>query len=267
MHIATFLQQATARLMGAGIGTARLDCLILMEDVLGLDRSLILAHPERNIDDLPLLELNKKIAQRIRHVPLAYIRKKASFYGRSFIVDPHVLVPRPESEAIIDALKNNDLPPSPHIADVGTGSGCLGITAALEMNGAVVDLYDIDPKALAIARQNAAKYGAHVTLHKNDLLDAVRRRYDVVIANLPYVPEDYPINKAAAHEPALALYGGADGLDLYRRLWLQLALSTPSYVIIEALPLQHHSLQQLAQATGYHLLQTDGYIQTYRRDG
>src|SRR6266508_1210490 len=105
-----FLKSATARLKQAGIASARLDTLVLLEDALGQDRARLLAHPESKIPHSTEVALNTKIAQRATHVPLAYIRGKAEFYGREFAIDKHVLVPRPETETMIDLLKKLPLP-------------------------------------------------------------------------------------------------------------------------------------------------------------
>jgi len=262
MTIAAFLQQTQAQLKSAGITTARLDCLILLEDALSLDRASILAHPEREIATLPLLELNKQIVQRMQHIPLAYIRSTAFFYGRAFYVDAHVLIPRPESETLIELLKKLPLPDQPRIADIGCGSGCLGITAALETNG-TVHFYDIDAQVLSVAKRNAHTYHIHGQYYEQNLLVQSKGPYDVVLANLPYVPTDYAINRAAKHEPALALFAGEDGLDLFRTFWQQIGIDKPTYVITESFPLQHAQNTQLAKNAGYSLQATDDFAQCF----
>ncbi|HSX08513.1 MAG TPA: HemK/PrmC family methyltransferase [Candidatus Saccharimonadales bacterium] len=274
MTIETFLEQAVAQLKAAGIATARLDCLVLLEDELGANRATLLAHPEREIDPPPLLKLNKKIAQRQQNVPLAYIRGKAEFYGREFLVNKNVLVPRPESEKLIDLLKGTkwgmptNIVPL-HIADVGTGSGCLGVTAGLEIPGAHIDLYDVSSPALGVALQNAKQYKLeHITYTLEHLFNdpvLLRRRYDVVLANLPYVPDDYEINAAAAHEPKIALFAGKDGLNLYRTFWRQLSAMAerPRFVITESFPFQHAENAKLAKTAGYSLETADDFAQRF----
>lgn len=262
MTIGQFLRAATDRLNAAGIETARLDCLVLAEDVLGMDRAVILAHPEHKIAPLPLLELSNKVAQRAAQKPLAYIRRKASFYGREFKVSPAVLVPRPETEALIGLLKTLTLPHKPSIADIGTGSGCIGITAALELSGSKVCLCDIDPAAMRIARQNANSLGAPVKTAVCDLFGSLTG-FDVVLANLPYVPTDYAINQAAKHEPKLAIFGGHDGLEIYRHFWQQAKALQPKWILTETLPVQHKTMAKLALDAGYKLSKTDGYAQLF----
>jgi release factor glutamine methyltransferase len=263
------LQTATKRLADAGITTARLDTLVLLEDVLGVDRALLLAHPERPIPKPQQDLLNTFITQRSTHKPLAYIRGRAPFFGRYFTVNEHVLVPRPESETIIEILLEGNLSERPHIADIGTGSGCLGITAALELPNADVDLIDIDRDALAVARANARSLGAHVRFRQQDLLSSTDTpAYDVLLANLPYVPDAYPINMAARHEPALALFAGDDGMECYRKFWRQLSGyggKIPDYVLTESLDEQHAPMAALAGGAGYAVIDSRGLIQHFIR--
>lgn len=257
-----WLKEASKQLDQAGIESARLDCLVLLEDALGVDRAAILAHPDRQIDDVTEVDLNTKIAQRALHTPLAYVRGHTEFYGRRFAVSPAVLVPRPESEAMITMLA--PLPGVTSIADIGTGSGCLGITAALLFPRAQVTLFDISDDALAVAKANARAHGATVAFKNNDLLTS-KPSATVILANLPYVPDNYPTNQAATHEPDLALFAGPSGLDLYRRFWQQVPElpAQPAHIFTESLLPQHASLSALAKTAGYRLAATDGLVQHF----
>lgn len=265
MTIGEFLQKSTKLLADAGIDSARLDCLVLLEDTLGKDRASLLAHTEDDLTSAELTQLQAWIKKRATHTPLAYIRGKAPFYGRTFLVDQNVLTPRPETEGIITFLKELGLPKQPRIADIGTGSGCIGITAALEIPESSVDLYDISPAALNIAEKNARALGATIRCLKSDLLGSIEGAYHVIVTNLPYVPDAYPINAAAAHEPKLALFSGVDGLDHYRTFWEQLGKLTPKpqFVITESFPDQHHTLAVLARHNGFVLERSEGYIQLF----
>lgn len=266
MTVQEFLNQAVTTLQGADIVTARLDSLVLLEDTLDTDRAHLLAHPEMVLNDEQLAHLNAQVTRRATHTPLAYIRGHAAFYGRDFMVNEHVLVPRPETEAIITLLKGLPLSNTPHIADIGAGSGCIGITAALELPESTVDLYDIDEKALEVARKNATRLKArNIQTYQADLLADIQEPHDIILANLPYVPESYPINQAATFEPRLALFSGADGLDHYRSFWLQISNGTqhPQFILTESLPSQHHVLALLARNAGYVLEQTDDFIQLF----
>jgi release factor glutamine methyltransferase len=166
---------------------------------------------------------------------------------------------------MITMLKDLPLTSTPRIADIGSGSGCIAITAALELPTATVYAYDIDEVALAITRRNAAHLQAMIHTGIADLLTAVAWPFDVILANLPYVPDGYSINEAAKHEPALALFAGDDGLDLYRAFWQQIT-STPSkprFVLTESLGIQHGKLAALAKAAGYTPTATTGLIQQF----
>jgi release factor glutamine methyltransferase len=269
MNIGNFLSQASAALRGAGIESARLDVLLLLEDELGMDRSRLLAHPEITLSPTALRRLNKKCVQRKVHLPLAYIRGTTFFYGRAFYVDTNVLVPRPESEAMISLLLTaKHIPAKPLILDIGTGSGCLGITAALEMPSAKVTLRDISRPALAVAKRNAKQHrvAARVILEQADLLTDAPYA-DAILANLPYVPAKYPVNAAARHEPVLALFAGDDGMDLYRAFWDQVTTfydgQPPAAIITEAFEDQHSEMAGLATAAGYQLSRTEGLAQLF----
>jgi release factor glutamine methyltransferase len=269
--IALWLAHAEDMLRKAGIGTARLDSLVLLSDELGRDKSWLLAHSEDILQSSELENLSTKIAQRTHHTPLAYLRGKAEFYGREFVVNEHILVPRPESEAMIELLK--ELVPASTattIIDVGTGSGCLAITAKLELPQSIVFAIDIDPNCLSTAQINAKTLGAEVTLLLGDLLSPIqysssKMRDSIVLANLPYVPENYSINTAATHEPKLALFSGKDGLGHYRKLFGQLRKidHKPTILVTEALLEQHTALVKIAKDTGYALAATKGLAQAF----
>lgn len=270
MKIDDWLSTTTDKLSAVDIGSARLDALILLEDCLEKDRSWILAHPETILQGQALQKLDRQITRRATHEPLAYIRGFSDFYGRRFKVNKRVLEPRPESETMIELLKelakSKKQKAKCSIADVGTGSGALGITAKLEIHGAEVDLYDIDSTCLAVARHNAVMHELHLHCYKRDLLNRPARNYDVVLANLPYVPNGWKINQAAAMEPRLAIFGGRDGLDLYRRMFAQIEKLElkPQYVLTEALPPQHEALAKIAESGGYKLLKSQDFIQVFK---
>lgn len=265
MDAGTWLRQATQQLRQAGVETARLDCLVLLEDLLNKNRTHLLAHPDITLSSEQLNVLNEQISRRQRHDPLAYIRGKTEFYGREFIINEHVLEPRPESETMIDLLKTVPLPPEPYIADIGTGSGALGITARLELPAAHIVLVDIDHQALAVAQKNVNMFSIKATLLQDDLLANTSIRYDIILANLPYVPDGFHINPAARAEPRVAIFGGEDGLDVYRRFFEQLAQLShkPSYIFCESLPPQHDKLTYVAQCSGFQLTRTEDFIQQF----
>jgi len=267
MTINEWLARATKQLTNTGIETARLDCLVLLADLLEQDKAWLLAHPEHVLTDEQQTTLAAQLTERITHSPLAYIRGKTEFYGRDFIVTPDVLVPRPESEAMIDLLKQLDLK-KPRIADIGTGSGALGITADLEVPGAVVAAVDIDEACLDVCKRNAVVHAAAISLFSGDLLEPFLQKDsdfkpEILLCNLPYVPNEYLVNQAARHEPRLALFGGSDGLDLFRRLFKQATHLKPQYILTESLPEQHEELAKIAAAHRFKLQTSDDFIQLF----
>ena len=278
MNAGIWISSATKRLETAGIGTARLDSELLVADGLKKDRSWVTAHADTPLTTKLLTKLNRQLAQRLQHVPMAYIRGKTEFYAREFLVDERVLEPRPETEtmitqalSVLDDKRNN--PNTPWlVADIGTGSGAIAITIKLEHPEATVMATDISGDCLELARQNAKKHKADVTFHKGDLLEPIHSNRIMplaaglmILANLPYVPDSYKINEAALHEPRQAIYGGPDGLDVYRALFQQLASFgvRPCTVLTEALPVQHEKLSLIASSYGFRATKTADFIQTF----
>ena len=264
MRLGQLLKTSEDALKTAGISSAHLDSLILLEDALHKDRAWILAHPETEVNEALARRMGRKIERRGTHVPLAYIRGFTEFYGRRFKVNRHVLEPRPESETMIELLKALHLR-RPAVADVGTGNGAIGITAALEIPGSLVDLYDISAGCVSVAKHNTHLHELHLHVRKMNLLSRPLRPYDVILANMPYVPDKWQINQAAMAEPKIAIFGGPDGLDVYRKLFTQLARFTwkPKYVFTEALPPQHEKLAAIAAGHGFSLRQSDDFIQVF----
>ena len=273
MQIDTWLKESIHTLNQAQIETARLDCLVLLSDEIGKDKSWVLAHPEYELQIEHLNFLSTKITQRAQHTPLAYIRGKSEFYGRDYVVNTDVLVPRPESEDMIDILRQiADYQQPPTIYDIGTGSGALASTAKLELPKSTVFATDIDPACLRVAKNNAERLEAHVTFLQGDLLEPVRKLKVtslslIILANLPYVPTNYPVNHAATQEPKHALYSGTDGLDHYRSLFTGLkGLPTPpEYLITESLLDQHEALAKIAKKHSYTPTMSSGLVQLFCR--
>lgn len=277
MKTATWLHSSTKILLQAGISTARLDALVLLEDVSGHNRGWLLAHPEFELSKQHIMALNSQVAQRERHKPLAYIRGKSEFFGREFAVNAHTLQPRPETEAIINILKKLatderwDIGDEIfQVVDVGTGSGCLAITAKLELPNVQVYATDIDDRCIKTARQNARKHKVDIGFFIGDLLAATPSTIyhlpsTIILANLPYVPDGHTINQAAMFEPSHAIFGGLDGLDLYRRLFEQIinVSHKPRHVLTESLPFQHKQLIEIAELAGYKLQKSDDFIQCF----
>lgn len=205
-----------------------------------------------------------------------------NFYGREFLVTPNVLIPRPETEMMVDAVLNlvgkaylpgvkpseAKLPQNCAILDVGTGSGCVAVSLALELPEARVTACDISPEALKVARENAGKLGAKVEFVKSNLMSDIDGDFDVVVANLPYVDEnwDWIDKEALAKEPSIALYAGDGGLALIKKLINQAAERKVPYLILEADPCQHSKITNYTNTYNYQLLEIRGFILTFKGD-
>ena len=267
-QINKILMESTALLEKAGIGTARLDVLVLLEDVINKDRPFILANPNFEINDKEAAKLKKLLKKRAEHIPVAYLLGHKEFYGYNFVISPHVLVPRPESETMIDELKIiAKFFTQPKIADIGTGSGALGITAKLELKSAHVCLSDIDEECLKNAKINVDFFTLPIEVIKSDLLSSLDRQADILLCNLPYVPDDFEINTAATHEPKHAIFGGKDGLDLYRKLFKQAknGHNEVLYILCESLPRQHQALAEIATKNNFKLIKENDFVQVFKR--
>ena len=267
--IDAWLAEATKQLTTAGISSARLDAEIIMTHTLRKGRTYIHAHGDEMIEPRYLDILDTRLALRLDRVPIAYIIGHKGFYGRNFKVTPATLIPRPESEAMIDMLKEaiNQLTlPLPNttlrLVDVGTGSGCLGITAKLEAPELDVTLVDISQHALTIAEENARRLQAKVTILKSSLLQSYPFKADFILANLPYVSENWEVSPETKHEPHLALFAGQEGLALIATLIEE----TPSYLTpngilyIEADPRQHDAIAKKAAQHNLQVTSTQGFI-------
>ncbi len=202
-------------------GIPRLDLEILLASVLDCCRSKLYAHPEMNV---PAGEFKKLAKKRKTGVPVAYLTNVKEFYGNKFYVDERVLIPRPETEMIIDEIEY-DLKARVRFLDIGTGSGAIGLTLANKYPNSDTVMTDVCPCALEVAKINAERMDLdeRTRFLETDLLDGVRGEFDVVTANLPYIPNDgFVCKHTLKHEPHQALFGGPDGLDVYRRLFEQL---------------------------------------------
>ena len=267
MTIKDWISTATNEFKAIGIESARLDSQMIVEEIYKKNRAWVLAHQDTEISTSKRQKLNYLFNQRLDYYPMAYILGHSEFYGHDFVISMNVLQPRPESEDFMEILaeimKNLD---SPRVADVGTGSGALGITASLKWPKMVMDLIDIDELALENAKINAKKFTTPVKLIKSDLLENTTSHYDILLCNLPYVPDDYPINKPAKHEPKLALFGGPDGLDVYRKLanQLQKRQKRPLFLLIESLEVQHPEISNIFIKLGYKLQKTRGLVQLFK---
>lgn len=255
MNISTWLRDAAAQLRHSDITSARLDAELILSHTLRRSRTYLHAHGDDQLDSRTLDIAGARIQLRIERVPIAYIIGHKEFYGRRFAVNPSVLIPRPESESIIEwllELTASEISPK-RLIDVGTGSGALGITVKLERPHLHVTLSDVDRKALAVASKNADNLGADVTCTVDNLLDHQGYAVDYILANLPYVSREWSdTSPELKHEPSLALYADEKGLRLIYRLLPQIArwLTPDGTALLEADPTQHAAITAAAEQHG-----------------
>ena len=201
----------------AAIAVGRLDAEVLLAGVLGVDRAVLFAHPERTLEPGEARAFRDMVTRRIHREPVAYLVGRRAFRRLELAVDPRVLVPRPETEHVVEAAL--DLPPGARVVDVGTGSGAIALALKDERPDLALLATDSSAAALEVARANAERLGLHVTFLHGDLLAPVEGPVDAVVSNPPYVARgDRLPPDVAHHEPAEALYAGDDGLDVIRRL-------------------------------------------------
>lgn len=215
MRLDSWISQAAFKLEAAGVESARLEAQLLAAHFLGRDRTWVLTHPETEVP-----ETIETLSRRLAREPLAYILGYREFYGRLFCVQAGVLIPRQETEAVIEAVLELTLPIDAKALDIGTGSGCLAATLALERPGWNVTATDISAQALEVAATNAAILGARVRLLQGDLFAPVQgETFDIIVSNPPYVAEGTALMpEVVEYEPKQALFAGASGNEFYARL-------------------------------------------------
>ena len=221
MTINDLVHGARDRFMNAGISAnlATLDAEVLARQVLGWDRARFLTDRNEKASSVFLLQYEPLVARRERREPVSYILGTREFWGLPFEVGPDVLIPRPETEFIVEetiALTGKES--SPLIVDVGTGSGCIAIALAREIPGARVIATDVSKYALEVARRNALRHDVanRITFVETSFLDGIEETADVIVSNPPYVPavsQPALTPEVRDYEPAVAVFGGEDGLD------------------------------------------------------
>ena len=319
MKICEWLDSATRQLQAAGVDSARLDAELLLTDVLGKPREWILAHIDTSLQATNLQGLDALLARRLGGEPMAYIFGRKEFYGRDFTVTPDVLIPRPETEQLIEIIKELFMrsahdtssnvsssgplqPPSPdepsnfpdnftknllssastsltphgapdkdssklcrenwsgevggwgcdkssiQILDVGTGSGVIAVTLALELPNAQIHASDISDEALRVAKQNAKILSANVKFVKSDLLQNINDKFDIIVANLPYIAREWEISPDVTREPEIALFANDGGLEFIKKLIRQTPehLKSDGLLILELDPRQINATKKFA---------------------
>ena len=257
-----------------------------------LERSYLVAHGEEELSVETLAKLRTALERRVQGEPLAYIVGEKEFYGRKFRVDARVLIPRPETETLVDLVRERvqgaarDLrqfatdfatvsrqrqsasrqgAQTGRILEIGTGSGCLAVTLALELPEAEVVATDVSAEALMVAQENARRLGAWVEFRQADLLAGLAGEFEVLVANLPYVDANWEWleQRSLGYEPAGALYSEQGGLAHYARLLEQLGAAEAKvwarWLVLEADPCQQDELARLAAVQGWKLVERRGF--------
>ncbi len=242
MQLRQALTTAIEHLTEHSVGSPRMNAETLLMFVLNSDRAYLYAHPEYELTADEQARYDEAIAERSTGRPAQYITGHQEFWGMDLIVSPAVLIPRPETEHVIETVLELARAKHAHrIVDVGTGSGCIALALAMEMPWARVEAVDISPPALEVARANAARLQLdhRIIFHQSDLLaGAPAAAYDFVVSNPPYVPESEPEQaqrEVREFEPKMAVFAGESGLEVYRRLAPQAraALKPGGWLVVE----------------------------------
>ena len=269
------LHSAIAQLEAAAIDESRLHAEVLVFHVLHCDRAHLFAHPERELTSTELSQYEQLVARRAAGEPLQYLTGHQEFWKADFLVTPAVLIPRPETEhiieAVLDLVHHFALGPYLKLIDVGTGSGAIAITLARELDQAGVQAevhaVDLSPEALQVASRNAERLHARVHFAQSDVLASMVRdaSYDFVVSNPPYVGhnEADKVQEVVKHyEPPMAVFAGDDGLDVIRRLipqawealcpggWLLIEIGYTQSEAVRALLGGWHSVHTVADLAG-----------------
>ena len=246
------LDSALIALTAAGCESPRLDAELLLADALGVDRAAVIAAPSRELEPAQARRFQTHARRRTQREPVAYILGRKGFRTIELEVDGRVLIPRPETEHLVEAAL--DLPRGARVVDVGTGSGAVALALKAERPDLEVVATDSSAAALAVARANAERLGLDVALLHGDLLEPVAGPLDAVLSNPPYVADADRGSLApeiTRHEPAEALFAGADGLDLIRRLAPDAAAAGATLLALEVGFGQAAAVAEIVRAGGF----------------
>lgn len=272
--IETWLKKSVKKLEDAKITTAQLDAELILAHVLGVERTFLHANPQKKLSKTLVFHANNFLNKRVKRIPLAYIFREKDFFGRTFFVNENVLVPRPETEILIEITKkyakNSD-----KILDIGTGSGIIPITLKAELGDEIeVFASDVSVQTLAVANLNAQKIlSQNIELFESNLLEQIPAetlsKITIITANLPYVNRDwvdFEKNNELHHEPQIALYARKNGLELIFKLLYQ-AQDLPKLekIILEADPSQFKEIEKYANGCGFSKIISENYTITFKK--
>ena len=254
--VSDWLESSTNRLNSAGITSARLDSLILLEHILHATRETLLARGEFELSKDQITDLQALLERRVKLEPIAYLVGHKDFYGVDFIVDRNVLVPRPETEKLVEHIIDNS-PMHSRVLDVGTGSGIIAISLKKNRNDLGVSASDVSKEALSVARKNASKHETFIGFIQSDLFKQIKplKQFDIIAANLPYVSLDnISAHPELKHEPAIALFpDDRRGLSIYESFFRDVRryISDNGYIIVEHDPSQLEEMLKLGKIAKY----------------
>ncbi|HEX7259409.1 MAG TPA: peptide chain release factor N(5)-glutamine methyltransferase [Candidatus Saccharimonadia bacterium] len=261
MTIAEAVKLGVGMLRAAGIESARIDTYLLLSKVLAKDRAWLMAHPDHEINEDQAQSYMDLTNQRRQRVPLVHLTNKREFYGLNFYIDERVLTPRVETEKMVEYAIAY-APQHSRLLDVGTGSGAIAIAIAKHRPDLEIWATDISKDALTVAQQNADSHKVLLNLAVSSLLDQVSGRFATIVTNLPYLRDDADLMPEVRKEPGVALFGGSDGLELYRDFLKQLEgyLEPKAYVFTECDPWQHEDMTKEARKAGLTPSKTEDYF-------
>ena len=272
--VESWLKKSVEKLRTAEIKSGKLDSELILARVLKVERTKLHANPQKKLSKTVVFHANNFLNKRVRRIPLAYIFREKDFFGRTFFVNENVLVPRPETETLIEITKkyakNSD-----KILDIGTGSGIIPITLKAELGDEIeVFASDISVQALAIANLNAQKIlSQNIELFESNLLEQIPAetlsKITIITANLPYINRDwvdFEKNNELHHEPQIALYAQKNGLELIFKLIYQ-AQDLPKLekIILEADPSQFKEIEKYANSCGFSKIISENYTITFKK--
>jgi len=254
--------------MNKKIKTAGLDAEVLLSFVLKKPKEFLYTHPKYELTKQQITRFKKLISRRSKGEPVAYLRNTKEFYGLDFYINKRVLIPRPETELLVEEVVESLKPRSrtfmvrrlmkgrlrdnTTIIDIGTGSGCIAISLAKHLPKTKILATDISKPALAVAKKNARKQGVKVKFYQGDLLEPLKnKKIDIIAANLPYLDNYYKLSKdpGLKFEPEKALEGFQHGIAVYEKLFKQVAglKRKPKIIICEIGPTQAKKMKKLAK--------------------
>lgn len=261
MTLEEALQFGTKQLKRVGIESARIDSSLLLAKVMDMPRANVLAHLDDEMDAQIASDFIELVNERAKRRPLVHLINTREFYGIDLYIDENVLTPRIETEKMVEfAIKH--APKNGRLIDIGTGSGAIAIAIKTHRPDLEVWATEVNDDALNVARRNIENLKLDIKLEKSDLFNSISQSFDVVATNLPYLQDDADLMPEVQKEPAVALFGGEDGLDIYRRFLKELPqhLNAGGYLFTECDPWQQESLKTEAAKIGLQPIEEDYFI-------